>query len=258
MRTIGVFDSGVGGVSVLKEILKVLPNDKIVYFGDSLHAPYGDRTLEEIRELCLKVSDFLVYEKKVDALVIACNTATGAAKLIMDKKYDIPVIGVIEPGAKEAINISKNGNIAVFATPATVKMGAYSDTLKRIDSNLNIKEVACPHFVAMIENGWVKNSESVSLIERYVGELDKDMDTLVLGCTHYPLIERYISEIYKGKIVDPAKETAKSLKNIIGEGKNTTPQEIEFYVSGDLEKFRNVAEGFLEKEITYLKKKILK
>ena len=245
MRTIGVFDSGVGGVSVLKEVMKEFPYDNIIYFGDSLHAPYGDREIEAIRSLCLKVSDFLVYEKKVDAIVVACNTATGAAMHIMKERYNIPIVGVVDNGVKEGIRVTKNKNIGVIATPATIKMNIYLKEFNKFDSSLEISQVKCPLFVGMIEKGWVDDSNSNKLIKDYLNNLPKDVDTLVLGCTHYPLIEKYIKKYFSGNIVDPAKETAKSLKILIGEVGKKEKTHIKFYVSGDCQKFKDVAQEFL-------------
>lgn len=258
MRKIGVFDSGVGGISVLKEVLKELPNDDIVYFGDSLNAPYGDRALEEIIHLCLKVSDFLVYEKKVDALVIACNTATGAAMSLMVKRYNIPVVGVIKPGAKEALKKSLKKYIGVLATPATVKMGVYKKELLNFDKDLIVQQIPCPYFVKMIEDGWIDSNENDNLIRNYLSFLNKKTDTIILGCTHYPLIKKHIEKFYKGTIIDPAKETALSLKKKIGLGnKNETPK-LEFFVSGNVEKFKKISEEFLERKIKNIYKKILR
>lgn len=257
MRTIGVFDSGVGGVSVLKEVIKEFSYDNIIYFGDSLHAPYGDREIEEIRALCLKVSDFLVYEKKVDAIVIACNTATGAAMHIMKERYHIPVVGVVNNGVKEGIRVTKNKNIGVIATPATIKMDIYLKEFNRIDKNLNIYQVKCPLFVGMIERGWIDNEESNQLIKDYLSNLPQNVDTLILGCTHYPLIEKYIKRHFIGSIVDPAKETANSLKTIIGEGRSSEKTSIKFFVSGDCQKFKEVAQEFLGTNIDKVEKIIL-
>lgn len=257
MRTIGVFDSGVGGVSVLKEVIKEFPYDNIIYFGDSLHAPYGDREIEEIRALCLKVSDFLVYEKKVDAIVIACNTATGAAMHIMKERYHIPVVGVVDNGVKEGIRVTKNKNIGVIATPATIKMDIYLKEFNRIDKNLNIYQVKCPLFVGMIEKGWIDNDDSNQLIKDYLSNLPENVDTLILGCTHYPLIEKYIKRHFTGNIVDPAKETAKSLKLIIGKGASSKKTSIKFFVSGDSQKFKEVAQEFLRTAIDKVEKIIL-
>ncbi|MBC2850062.1 glutamate racemase [Cetobacterium sp. 8H] len=259
MRTIGVFDSGVGGISVLKEILKEFPNDNIIYFGDSLHAPYGDRSIEEIRRLCLKVSDFLVFDKEVDALVIACNTATGAAINIMQERYNIPVVGVVDNGVNEAINSTSNNLIGIIATPATVKMNIYPNTIFKLAPQNSVFQVECPLFVAMIENGWVDSIESDNLIKSYISKFSENIDTLILGCTHYPLITKYISRYFSGKIVNPAKETSKSLKKIIGDGKENlkyNPSRV-FFVSGELQKFKKVAEEFLEQPIEDIRKIIL-
>lgn len=257
MRTIGVFDSGVGGVSVLKEVIKEFPYDNIIYFGDNLHAPYGDREIEEIRALCLRVSDFLVYKKKVDAIVIACNTATGAAMQIMEERYPVPVVGVVNNGVKEGVRVTKNKNIGVIATPATIKMNIYLKEFNQIDKNLNIFQVKCPLFVGMIEKGWVDNEENNLLIKNYLNELPQNVDTLILGCTHYPLIEKYIKRYFSGKIVDPAKETAKSLKLIIGEGVPSEKTFIKFFVSGDSKKFTEVVQEFLKTSISDVEKIIL-
>lgn len=257
MRTIGVFDSGVGGVSVLKEILKYFPNDNIIYFGDSLHAPYGERAIEEIRSLCLKVSDFLVFNQKVDVIVVACNTATGAAIDIMKSRYSIPVIGVVSNGAKEALKVSKNLNIGILATPATVKMEVYPKVLNNLNFQVKSFQVKCPLFVGMIENKWIDSKENDNLIKSYLNLLPKEVDTIILGCTHYPLIQKYISRFYKGNIVDPAMETVRSLIKNIGLSTSKSKGSIEFYVSGDCDKFKVVAEDFLGQKILNIKNIIL-
>ena len=257
MRIIGVFDSGVGGVSVLKEVLREFPYDNIIYFGDSLHAPYGDREIDEIRSLCLKVSDFLVNEKKVDALVIACNTATGAAMDIMQERYSIPVVGVVENGSNEGIKITKNKMVGVIATPATIKMDIYKKSIEKKDTSIKVYSIKCPLFVGMIEKGWEDNYESNNLIQSYLNQFPEEIDTLILGCTHYPLIQKYIMRYFKGQVVDPAKETAKSLKKLIGEGKYFKTPYLKFYVSGDCKKFKKVAQEFLGREIQEIEKIIL-
>ncbi|MGL4863944.1 MAG: glutamate racemase, partial [Cetobacterium sp.] len=206
---------------------------------------------------CLKVSDFLVYEKKVDAIVIACNTATGAAMHIMKERYHIPVVGVVNNGVKEGIRVTKNKNIGVIATPATIKMDIYLKEFNRIDKNLNIYQVKCPLFVGMIERGWIDNEESNQLIKDYLSNLPQNVDTLILGCTHYPLIEKYIKRHFIGSIVDPAKETAKSLKTIIDEGGSSEKTSIKFFVSGDCQKFKEVAQEFLGTNIDKVEKIIL-
>ena len=196
MRTIGVFDSGVGGISVLKEILCEFPNDNIIYFGDSLYAPYGDKNIDEIRELCLKVSDFLVFNKKVDALVIACNTATGAAIDIMQTRYTLPVVGVVNNGVKEALNITKNNSIGIIATPATVRMNIYNDTILNAAPMSSVFQVECPQLVKLIENGWVDSIESNNLIKSFIYSFPENIHTVILGCKHSPQILQNISNHY--------------------------------------------------------------
>ncbi|MGL4976837.1 MAG: glutamate racemase [Cetobacterium sp.] len=257
MRKIGIFDSGVGGVSVLKEILVSFPFDNIVYFGDNLNAPYGDKEVEEIRSLALKVSDFLVYEQKVDVLVIACNTATGAAIHLMKERYDIPIIGVVENGVIDGLKVSKNKNIGVIATSATIKMDIYRKVAHELDKTVNIYGVPCPLLVRKIEKGWEDNSENNSILEEYLSQLPNNIDTLILGCTHYPLIKKYIQKYFNGIIIDPARETNESLKNIIGTGYYISTPTLKFFASGDCEQFKKIASEFLEKEILTVEKIIL-
>ncbi|MGL6099282.1 MAG: glutamate racemase [Fusobacteriaceae bacterium] len=251
---IGIFDSGVGGVSVLKEILKVLPFHNIVYFGDNLNAPYGSREIEEIRSLCFKVSDFLVYKEKIDILVIACNTATAASLESMKMVYDIPVIGVVENGIKDALNTSKNKKIGLLATPATVKMDVYRKAAAKLDSSATIHGVGCTLLAGKIETGWINSLENDTLLQEYLDKLPNNIDTLILGCTHYPFIKKNIEKYFKGTIIDPGKETAQFLKNKIGIGELTQNPTLNFYASGDTEVFRKIAQDFLEKEILEVKK----
>ncbi|MGL6168323.1 MAG: glutamate racemase, partial [Fusobacteriaceae bacterium] len=248
MRKIGIFDSGVGGVSVLKEILEVLPFHNIVYFGDNLNAPYGDREIEEIRSLCLKVSDFLVYKEKIDVLVIACNTATAASLNLMKEKYSIPIIGVVENGIKDGLKMSKNKKIGVLATPATIKMDVYRKSGISLDSSAVIYGVGCSLLAGKIEKGWVDSIENDNLVKEYLDLLPRTIDTLILGCTHYPFIKKNIEKYFKGTIVDPAVETAQFLKNEIGVGELFQKPFLKFYTSGDTEGFRKIAQDFLEKE----------
>lgn len=176
---------------------------------------------------------------------------------IMKERYHIPVVGVVNNGVKEGIRVTKNKNIGVIATPATIKMDIYLKEFNRIDKNLNIYQVKCPLFVGMIEKGWIDNDESNQLIKGYLSNLPENVDTLILGCTHYPLIEKYIKRHFTGNIVDPAKETAKSLKLIIGEGASSKKTSIKFFVSGDSQKFKEVAQEFLGTAIDEVEKIIL-
>jgi glutamate racemase len=253
MAKIGVFDSGVGGITVLKEIDNIFPEDTIIYFGDNKNAPYGDRTIENIRELCLKIGEFLV-KNKVDAIVIACNTATAAALQALKERFvHIPIIGVIESGAKTALEITENNCIGIFATPATVSMEAYPKTLKALDPSILTFQKGCSLLCPMIESGWKDDEESKKVVREYLSCIPEEADTLILGCTHYPIIKSTISKYFKGQIVDPAKETALSLKKELlccnSEEANCNNGGREFYVSGETGKFKKVAEDFLGKKI---------
>jgi glutamate racemase len=256
MAKIGVFDSGVGGITVLKEINKIFPKDTIIYYGDNKNAPYGERTIENIRELCLNIVEFLVMNR-VDAIVIACNTATAAALDTLKERFThIPIIGVIESGSKTASKTTLNNCIGIFATPATVAMEAYPKTLKTINPSISVFQKGCSLLCPMIEAGWNENKESKKIVKEYLSFIPEEVDTLVLGCTHYPIIKNTLAKYFKGQIVDPAKETALLLKKelfLYGSEKiNNENGSREFYVSGETEKFKKVAESFLGEKIKHI------
>jgi glutamate racemase len=256
MAKIGVFDSGVGGITVLKEISKILPRETIIYYGDNKNAPYGEKTIESIRNLCLKIAEFLILNK-VDAIVIACNTATAASLDVLKKRFPhVPIIGVIDPGAKTASEVTVNNHIGIFATPATVSMNAYPKALRDLSTIIFTTQKGCPKFCPMIEAGWEDNIENEKIVKEYLKCIPSEVDTLILGCTHYPIIKHVIERHFEGEIVDPAKETAISLKNelylssinINNIGNGIT----EFYVSGEIAKFKKIAESFLGIKIEYI------
>ncbi|MEG0135268.1 MAG: glutamate racemase [Cetobacterium sp.] len=257
MYKIGVFDSGVGGLTVLKEIEKYLPKSHIIYFGDSANAPYGDKSKNEIKNLCLKIGKFL-YNNSVDAIVIACNTATAASLEAMQETFPIPIIGVIEPGVKSALATTTNGKVAVIATPATVKFNAYRDVFDNFaPENFDLVQRGCKLLCPMVEEGW-ENKYSIyftdEIIRLYLEAIPEDVDTLVLGCTHYPMIRNTIERQFTKNIVDPAKETTLELLNKLKtiDKKNDITPKIEFAISGDIENFKTIAERFLEREIQNL------
>ncbi len=259
MYKIGIFDSGVGGLTVLKEIKKKLPDSHIIYYGDNANAPYGDREEEEIRELCLRIGRFL-YKNKVDAIVIACNTATAASLHTLQEMFTIPVIGTIEPGVKAALKTTKNNNIAVIATPATVKMNVYKNTFDiHAPQGYNFTQSGCKLLCPMVEKGWGEIHGSYltdEIIRLYLESIPESVDTLILGCTHYPIIKDSISKYFKKNIVDPAQETTEELlKRLIGvraRNSETGNGKMEFIVSGKKESFLNFAESFLEQKIENL------
>lgn len=256
MYKIGIFDSGVGGLTVLKEIQNMVPSSHIVYYGDNGNAPYGDKTEVEIKELCLKIGEFL-YENEVDIIVIACNTATAASIKALKNKFPIPVIGVIEPGIRAALEVTQNKNIGVILTPASAKMGAYKNVFDVIASkDHSLSEKGCKLICPMIENGWEDHYGSYltdEIIKLYIEKISHEIDTLILGCTHYPIVRKNIAKYFKKNIVNPANETAnellKKLSMIKPKNLRNTDSKVEFIVSGDSKKFLVFAEKFLGEKI---------
>ncbi len=253
--SIGVFDSGIGGLTVLKEIRKVLPNEKIFYFGDTARVPYGEKTKELITRYSKEIVEFLL-DKEVSAIVVACNTATALALEELKKTFKIPIVGVIKAGAKTAINTTKSGNIGVIGTKATVNSKRYEEEIKKLSKkNIKVIEKACPLFVPAVEEGILDGKLVDQIIKTYLDDFEKGIDTLILGCTHYPLLKSAIGKIYTDlNIVDPARETALDLKEILEEKnllKNdaTKTKEVEYYVTDGKDKFKEIGIMFLDENI---------
>lgn len=261
---IGVFDSGVGGLTVAREIMRQLPNERIVYFGDTARVPYGSKSKEIIRTYSKQIVKFLLT-KKVKAIVIACNTASAVALETVKAEVDVPVIDVVRPGAKQAGETTKNGRIGIIGTERTISSRIYNEYLNGINPNVTVFGKACPLFVPLVEEGWLEDSVTVEVARRYIGELQGyDIDTLVLGCTHYPLIRHTIQNVVGDSVtlVNPAYETAKKLKEVLElKGLNHEPDHIhedsivkinnaadnshKFYVSDSAEKFKLFANTIL-------------
>ena len=252
--SIGVFDSGIGGLTVLKEIRKVLPNEKIFYFGDTARVPYGEKTKELITRYSKEIVEFLL-DKEVSAIVVACNTATALALEELKKTFKIPIIGVIKAGAKTAINTTKSGNIGVIGTKATVNSKRYEEEIKKLSENIKVIAKACPLFVPAVEEGILDGKLVDQIIKTYLDDFEKEIDTLILGCTHYPLLKSAIGKIYTNlNIVDPARETALDLKEILEEKnllKNdaTKNKEVKYYVTDGKDKFKEIGIMFLDENI---------
>ena len=216
-RGIGVFDSGLGGLTVLKEIKRILPNEDLVYFGDTARVPYGPRSKETIMKYTFQAINFLLT-KDVKAIVIACNTATARSLVEAQEKYDIPIIGVIEAGARTAAASTKNGKVGIIGTEGTIKSKAYNTEIKKIDKRIKVYGKACSLFVPIVEEGWANTEVARLTAKEYLKDLEeKGVDSIVLGCTHYPLLKRTIGEEVgmEVKLVNPARETAIDLKNIL-------------------------------------------
>ena len=216
---IGVFDSGVGGLTVMREIMRQLPGENVIYFGDTARVPYGSKSPETVIRYSKQIVNFLLT-KEVKAIVIACNTASAVALDVLKKELEIPIIGVVEPGAKTAAETTVTNNIGVIATAATVKSGVYTQTLRQLNPQITVVSKACPLFVPLVEEGITEDYIADEVVKRYLHELkDYEIDSLILGFTHYPLLRNAIGR-YMGddvKLVNPAYETAKSLKNLLRE-----------------------------------------
>lgn len=262
---IGVFDSGVGGLTVVREILGSLPNESIIYFGDTARVPYGNKSPETIIRYSRQIADFLISQK-VKAIVIACNTASALALDAVAEAVSVPVIGVVRPGTDAAVNATCNHRIGVIGTEGTIRSGIYGRYIKEKDPEATIFDKACPLFVNLVEEGMIDDPVTILMIHRYLDELvnNHNIDTLILGCTHYPLLQEVIRREIGGKVrlVNPAYETACSLKRLleangIASSSEADPASHKFYVSDAAEKFRRFAEDILSLNIYSAELKVL-
>ncbi|MCM1399296.1 MAG: glutamate racemase [Clostridium sp.] len=248
---IGVFDSGVGGLTVVREIMRQLPSEDIIYFGDTARVPYGSKSKQTVLKYSKQIVRFLMT-RKVKAIVVACNTASALALEDMRMDMEVPVVGVVRPGAKMAVEKSKTKSVGIIATEGTVKSGIYTEYIRQIDSDITVIGKACPLFVPLVEEGLIEDRITDDMVDRYLSELKAyNVDVLVLGCTHYPLlanpIQRYMGE--NVTLINPAYETARELKNILRENglvctKGKSPI-YSFYVSDGVDKFKSFANSVL-------------
>lgn len=247
-NSIGVFDSGVGGLTVLGEMIKLLGNENYIYFGDNSNAPYGERSSSDIKSLSFKIADFLV-DQGCKMLVIACNTIVASAYEDMKKRYSVPIIEVVSNGAKAALNVTKNNNIAVMATPFTVSTNVYGRAIKSLNSQASVTQIPCKTLCAMIESGWGSCDEHFNILKEYVSEIPEDVDTLILGCTHYPIVINDIKNSFNKNIVDPAYETAILSKDVLDDknlsNSQSTKGNVLFYTSGNTEVFKSLGQNIL-------------
>lgn len=249
--SIGIFDSGLGGLTVLKEVRKIFPNEEIFYFGDTARVPYGEKTKELIIRYSKEITDFLLT-KNINVLVVACNTATALALEELKAVYDIPVIGVIEAGVRSALSATKTNEIGVIGTKATINSEKYKQEIHRINKDIVVYQKACPLFVHVVEEGLLDGEIIESIIKHYLGDFDDKVDTLILGCTHYPLLKKEIQKIYPDlNLIDPAMETALDLKKVLTENNAAENKggHVKFYVSDGVQNFRNIGSMFLDEEI---------
>lgn len=253
---IGVFDSGVGGLTVAREIMRQLPNEDLVYFGDTARVPYGSKSKKTVLKYSRQIVRFLMT-KNVKAIVVACNTASALALDEIAEEIDIPIIGVVKPGAKMAVETTKTGNIGVIGTASTIKSGIYNDYIRELNSDITVVSKACPLFCPLVEEGLLEDRVTDDIVARYLQEMKEyHVDALVLGCTHYPLIRNAIKRFMGEKVhlVNPAFETAKSLKSLFIEqgllNTNKHRPEYEYYVSDGVESFISFADEVLPCHVT--------
>lgn len=216
-RPIGVFDSGIGGLTVVKALRDLLPNENIFYLGDTARVPYGPKSPETVQRYALELAAILTW-KNAKALVVACNTVSSVALPLLIKKFSVPVIGVIEPGARAALQATRNRHIGVIGTRATIRSGAYEKALRAADNNVRVSSRACPLLVPLIEEGLLDDDVTDRMIMRYLEPLLADgIDTLVLGCTHYPLLTDAIARMLKRQVmlVDSAQNCATAVEGIL-------------------------------------------
>lgn len=258
-RPIGVFDSGVGGLTVVQEIWKIMPEEEVLYFADTANVPYGDKPLSEIKSIALKICDFLVQEK-VKMIIMGCNISSAIALSDAQKEYPIPIIGLIEAAVEEAIRVTMNKRIGIIATQGTILSRAYQRNLESKDIRLKIFARACPPFVPIVEKGEIDAPQTKKIIEEYIQPLlVEGIDTLILGCTHYPFLKTQIEEITgdKVKTVDPAKGTVKKAKEILEQkdlrNNSSSGHSIQFLVTGTTSSIINLGGKFLGREIKEIK-----
>jgi len=254
---IGVFDSGVGGLTVAREIMNNLPMERVVYFGDTARVPYGSKSKETILRYSRQIIRFL-QTQQVKAIVVACNTASALALDEIEQELEIPIVGVVKPGAKVAAAATVNKKIGVIATESTIQSGLYIDYICAIDPQINVIGKACPLFVPLVEEGWREDPVTNEIAGRYLADLkEEDIDSLILGCTHYPLLSTVIGRIMGAqvKLVNPAYETARELERLLKERdlENRIKKEEEFpyrfFVSDAAKKFTQFANSILPYDV---------
>lgn len=254
-KPIGVFDSGLGGLTAVKELKKVLPNESIVYFGDTGRVPYGTRSKSTIIRYASQDANFLL-EKGVKLIVAACGTVSSSAKEELSK-LPVPYIDVITPTAEAAVKATKNKKIGVIGTGATVKSGSFIRAINSIDPEISVTSTACPLFVSLVENGFIEEDNEVTTLvaKKYLKDIiEAGVDTLILGCTHFPIIAPVIRKVMGEKVslIDSGKETAGFVKKLIEENNLLNcdrESTYSYFVSDDTENFKNIAEIFLQGEI---------
>jgi len=254
-RPIGVFDSGIGGLTVVRELLRQLPRESLIYFGDTARVPYGNKSPATVRRYAREVLDFLLA-REVKMVVVACNTASAHALEELRRVSPVPVEGVIEPGARAAVEASRTGRIGVIGTAGTIASGAYERAIHAHEGAVAVVARACPLFVPLVEEGWLDHPATRLIAETYLGDLaGHGIDALVLGCTHYPLLKPLLGEVLGPGIalIDSAEQTARAVAAELAHSTLHAPRTAEahvhFVVSDAPETFRKVGKRFLGERV---------
>lgn len=251
-RAIGVFDSGVGGLTVLRELQCHLASEELVYLGDTARVPYGTKSPQTVCRYAQEAARFLVGQR-VKLLVIACNTASAVAVDLLAKEHRLPVVGVIEPGARRALEVTRNGRVGVIGTEGTIRSGAYERALRAGCADVTVFTAACPLFVPLVEEGWAGHEIARMAAREYLQPLlDQQIDTLVLGCTHYPLLKPVLQEVVGPavELIDSAAETAKTVAQLLQshglQRRTAAVASSRFFVTDIPDRFQLVGGAFLE------------
>lgn len=259
-KNIGIFDSGVGGLSVLKQFLKYLPNESYVYLGDTARVPYGNKSQDTIRQYAVQCTNFLL-KQDVKIIVVACHTVSSVALDLVEKLSNVPVVGMIKPAVRSAIVSSRNKRIGIVGTRATINSNAYQKALRSADDfpKMQIFAKACPLFVPLVEEGFVNHPATKLIAQEYLGEFRKfSLDTLILGCTHYPLLSKIIEEILpEVELIDPGEQAAiyalrlLAEKNLLSDNSEMISKQpkIKFFLTDFTLSFSEIAKNFLGYEI---------
>lgn len=259
---IGVFDSGIGGLTVLAELKKKLPVGTFYYLGDTARVPYGTRSSETVIRYARSCANFLI-QKRIELLVIACNTASSYALDTIKKEVNIPVIGVVEPGAKAVVRKTKNKRVGVIGTEGTINSKSYEKVINSMDSSIEVFPKACPLFVPLVEEGWTEGKVPTLIVQEYLTPIiNEGIDTLLLACTHYPLLKKTIKETFNNisiEIVDSAEETALEVVNLLQSCnimrksiKICNENRVKYFVTDAPEKFKKIGNRFLKESIDHV------
>lgn len=258
-QAIGIFDSGLGGISVVRALVDLLPHEHLIYFGDTARVPYGSKSKDTVIRFSHQISSFML-EQQVKMIVVACNTASAVALDSLKQSFDIPIVGVIEPGSKAAVKFAPNKRIGVIGTSATIRSGAYRSAIREIDPEVQVADQSCPLLVPLVEENWLNDSVVKQVIQRYLKTFENDKpDSLILGCTHYPYLKVAIQEVIGDdvRLVDSGEETAAEVQRVLAEmellnSERVDPGKHKFYVSDFPQKFEETASRFLGRPLENL------